>query len=98
MGADGVQQHGNAIQAAKSAGAKRILYTGHQGKGPASIFIPTKENHVPTDALLAECGVPYVSLQNEFLCGVGSVPAARDARDRQDCAARRWASLLDGAG
>ncbi len=66
MGADGVRQHGSAIQAAKSAGAKRILYTSHQGKGPASIFHPTKENHVPTDALLAECGVPYVSLQNGF--------------------------------
>lgn len=66
MGADGVRQHGNAIQAAKSAGAGRILYTSHQGKGPASIFVPTKENHVPTDALLAECGVPYVSLQNGF--------------------------------
>lgn len=66
MGADGVRQHGNAIQAAKDAGAKRILYTSHQGKGKASIFVPTRENHVPTDALLADCGVPYVSLQNGF--------------------------------
>ena len=66
MGADGVRQHGNAIQAAKEAGASRILYTSHQGKGEASIFIPTKENHVPTDTLLAESGVPYVSLQNGF--------------------------------
>ena len=66
MGADGVRQHGNAIQAAKEAGAKRILYTSHQGRGEASIFVPTKENHAPTDALLAECGVPYVSLQNGF--------------------------------
>ncbi len=66
MGADGVRQHGDAIQAAKDAGAKRILYTSHQGKGEASIFVPTRENHVPTDALLADCGVPYVSLQNGF--------------------------------
>lgn len=66
MGADGVRQHGNAIQAAKDAGTRRILYTSHQGKGEASIFVPTKENHVPTDALLAACGVPYVSLQNGF--------------------------------
>lgn len=66
MGAEGVRQHGNAIEAAKDAGAKRILYTSHQGKGAASLFIPTKQNHVPTDALLAECGVPYVSLQNGF--------------------------------
>ncbi len=66
MGADGVRQHANAIQAAKDAGAKRILYTSHQGRGEASIFVPTRENHVPTDALLAGCGVPYVSLQNGF--------------------------------
>ena len=66
MGADGVRQHGNAIQAAKDAGARRILYTSHQGKDEASIFVPTKDNHVPTDALLAACGVPYVSLQNGF--------------------------------
>ena len=66
MGANGVRQHGNAIQAAKAAGVKRILYTSHQGKGSASIFVPTRENHVPTDALLAECCVPYVSLQNGF--------------------------------
>ena len=66
MGAEGVRQHGNAIQAAKEAGARRILYTSHQGRGDASIFIPTKENHVPTDTLLAGCGVPYVSLQNGF--------------------------------
>ena len=66
MGADGVRQHGNAIQAAKDAGVRRILYTSHQGRGEASIFVPTRENHVPTDALLAGCGVPYVSLQNGF--------------------------------
>lgn len=66
MGADGIRQHGNAIQAAKDAGAKRILYTSHQGKGEASLFVPTRENHAPTDALLARCGVPYVSLQNGF--------------------------------
>ena len=66
IGADGVRQHGNAIRAAKDAGVRRILYTSHQGRGEASIFVPTRENHVPTDALLAGCGVPYVSLQNGF--------------------------------
>lgn len=66
MGAEGVRQHGHAIQAAKDAGTKRLLYTSHHGKGAASIFIPTKQSHVPTDALLAECGLPYVSLQNGF--------------------------------
>ncbi len=66
MGAEAVRQHGNAIQAAKDAGARRILYTSHQARGAAPIFLPTKETHVPTEALLAGCGVPYVSLQNGF--------------------------------
>lgn len=66
MGGEGVRQHGNAIHAAKEASVKRILYTSHQGKGAASLFVPTRHNHVPTDALLAQCGVPYVSLQNGF--------------------------------
>ncbi len=66
LGPEGVRQHGNAIQAAKDAGVRRLLYTSHQGKGAASLFVPTKDNHVPTDALLAQCGVPYVSLQNGF--------------------------------
>ncbi len=66
LGEDGVRQHGHAIEAARDAGAKRILYTSHQGRGAASIFIPTRANHVPTDALLRGCGVPYVSLQNGF--------------------------------
>ena len=66
MGADGVRQHGNAIGAAKEAGARRILYTSHQANGPDPIFVPTRDNHVPTEALLAKSGVPYVSLQNGF--------------------------------
>ncbi len=65
FGEEAVRQHGNAIRAAKNAGAKRILYTGHQGANPLSAFVPAR-NHAATEALLQSSGVPYVSLRNGF--------------------------------
>lgn len=65
FGEEAVRQHGNAIQAAKKAGAKRILYTSHQGASSTSAFVPAR-NHAATEALLQACGVPYLSLRNGF--------------------------------
>ncbi len=65
FGEEAVRQHGNAIQAAKNAGAKRILYTSHQGANPSSAFVPARD-HAATEALLQSSGVPYVSLRNGF--------------------------------
>lgn len=65
FGEEAVRQHGNAIQAARDAGAKRILYTSHQGANPTSAFVPAR-NHAATEALLQSSGVPYVSLRNGF--------------------------------
>lgn len=66
FGPEATQQHANAIQAAKVAGARRILYTSHQAASPASVFVPCSQNHAPTEALLQASGVPYVSLRNGF--------------------------------
>ena len=63
---EGVRQHGDAIRAAKDAGAKRILYTSHQAASPSSAFVPARANHAATEALLETSGVPYVSLRNGF--------------------------------
>ena len=65
LGEEGIRQHGNAIQAAKNAGAKRILYTSHQAANPSSAFVPGRD-HAATEALLQSSGVPYVSLRNGF--------------------------------
>ena len=65
FGDEAVRQHGNAIQAAKDAGAKRILYTSHQGASPSSAFVPSRD-HAATESLLASSGVPFVSLRNGF--------------------------------
>ena len=65
FGDEAVRQHGNAIQAAKNAGVKRILYTSHQGANPSSAFVPARD-HAATEALLSSSGVSYVSLRNGF--------------------------------
>jgi NAD(P)H dehydrogenase (quinone) len=65
FGEEAVRQHHHAIQAAKDAGAKRILYTSHQGANLSSAFAPGRD-HAATEALLQSSGVPYVSLRNGF--------------------------------
>ncbi len=65
LGEEAKRQHGNAIRAARDAGAKRILYTSHQGANPSSA-VAFARDHAETEALLASCGVPFVSLRNGF--------------------------------
>ena len=65
FGAEAVAQHGNAINAAKQAGVKRILYTSHQAASASSAFVPARD-HAATEALLAASGVPFVALRNGF--------------------------------
>lgn len=66
FGEEAVRQHGAAIAAAKNAGAKRILYTSHQWANDEPLFVPSRENHAPTEELLQTSGVPFVSLRNGF--------------------------------
>lgn len=65
LGDAGVQLHGAAIDAAKEAGARRILYTSHMGSSATSHFDPMT-THAATEALLQASGVPYTSLRNGF--------------------------------
>lgn len=64
-GEDTVRQHATAIEAAKLAGAKRILYTSQMGANPRSAFAPMRD-HAATEALLADSGVPFTSLRNGY--------------------------------
>jgi NAD(P)H dehydrogenase (quinone) len=64
-GADAVTLHRNAVDAAVSAGAGRILYTSHQGAGIDSPFGPARD-HAATERLLAESGLPWTALRNGF--------------------------------
>lgn len=60
-----VPQHRVAIEAARSAGAGRILYTSQMGSDPRSAF-PPMHTHAATEDILRDCGVPFTSLRNGF--------------------------------
>jgi NAD(P)H dehydrogenase (quinone) len=57
--------HATAIDAAKAAGARRILYTSHMGSSPTSSFRPMVD-HAATEAALRDSGVAFTSLRNGF--------------------------------
>ena len=65
LGEEAIRLHGSAIQAAKAAGAKRILYTSHQAAS-ASSKVAFARDHAATEALLGSSGLPFVSLRNGF--------------------------------
>lgn len=63
--ADAVALHRTAIEAAVAAGARRILYTGHQNVRPDSAFASARD-HAATEEILAASGVAWTSLRNGF--------------------------------
>ena len=65
IGANAVDAHAAAIDAARAAGAERILYTSHQGAGAESPFAPMRD-HAATEEYLAATGTPFTSLRNGF--------------------------------
>lgn len=65
LGDEAIRLHRNAIQAATRAGAKRILYTSHQAAS-ASSKVAFARDHAATEAILQDCGTPFVSLRNGF--------------------------------
>ncbi|MCO8275864.1 NmrA family NAD(P)-binding protein [Actinoplanes sp. TRM 88003] len=54
-----------AIDAARAAGAQRILYTSHQAASKTSLFAP-QLTHAATEDYLAGLGVPFTALRNGF--------------------------------
>jgi NAD(P)H dehydrogenase (quinone) len=64
-GPAGPAPHRAAIEAAKAAGAERILYTSHMGASPSSRFAATVA-HAQTEQDLQACGVAFTALRNGF--------------------------------
>ncbi|GHG37282.1 MULTISPECIES: NmrA family NAD(P)-binding protein [Amycolatopsis] len=58
-----VAHHVSAIEAAREAGVKRVLYTSHQGAAADSLFAPMVD-HAATERRLE--GVPFTALRNGF--------------------------------
>ncbi|MEV6842108.1 SDR family oxidoreductase [Actinoplanes sp. NPDC051411] len=59
-----VDQHRNAIQAAKEVGVGRIIYTSISNAGTSAMKLAAE--HQETERLLAESGVPHTLLRNSW--------------------------------
>jgi NAD(P)H dehydrogenase (quinone) len=64
-GGTAVAAHAAAIDAARAAGAERVLYTSHQAASADSLFAPMPD-HAATERHLAQTGTPFTSLRNGF--------------------------------
>ncbi len=64
-GGDPIGQQRVAIEAARAAGVRRIVYTSHMGVGANSAFSPMHD-HAAAEAMLGEAGVAWTSLRNGF--------------------------------
>ncbi len=60
-----LRHHVAAIDAARDAGAKRVLYTSHQGAADDSLFAPMPD-HAATERHLAAAGPAFTVLRNGF--------------------------------
>ncbi|RZK51594.1 MAG: KR domain-containing protein, partial [Hymenobacter sp.] len=65
LGAEGQQLSRHALEAARAAGARRVLYTSQVAAQTDSAFAPAV-NHAAAEALLAGLGLPYTSLRNGY--------------------------------
>ena len=64
-GGNALAQHRAAINAAKAAGARRIVYTSHMGASASSAFAPMHD-HAATEAVLSDSGLAWTALRNGF--------------------------------
>ena len=65
LGEQALRMHRAAIQAARRASARRVLYTSHMGARADSLFAPASD-HAATEAFLAEGGGAFTSLRHGF--------------------------------
>lgn len=64
-GGDPLVQHRAAINAARAAGVRRIVYTSHMAASTSSAFSPM-HTHAATEEMLWETGVSWTALRNGF--------------------------------
>jgi NAD(P)H dehydrogenase (quinone) len=64
-GGDALAQHRAAIDGARAAGVRRIVYTSHMGASASSAFAPM-HSHAATEQMLKDAGVAWTALRNGF--------------------------------
>jgi NAD(P)H dehydrogenase (quinone) len=77
-GGDPVAQHRSAIDAARSAGVRRIVYTSHMAVSASSAFPPMHDHHA-TEEMLRQSGLAWTALRNGFY-GASGIAMMGDAR------------------
>ena len=65
FGGDPLAQHRTAIDAARAAGTRRIVYTSHMGASSSSAF-PPMHTHAATEVMLRDSGTAWTALRNGF--------------------------------
>lgn len=70
FGADPLVQHRAAIDGARAAGARRLLYTSHMAASDTSSFTPMHDHHA-TERMLRQSGLAWTSLRNGFYASSG---------------------------
>lgn len=66
-----LRMHRTAIEQAKAAGARRVLYASHMGANPSSPF-PPMPDHAATEDMLRESGLAWTALRNGFYATSGA--------------------------
>ncbi len=77
-GGDPLAQHRSAIEAARTAGAKRIVYTSHMAASDSSAFPPMLD-HYATEEMLRQSGLTWTALRNGFYAST-AISLMGDAR------------------
>lgn len=69
-GGDPLSQHASVIEAAKTVGAKRVVYTSQIASSATSAF-PPAHDHAATEQMLAASGLAWTALRNGFYAQSG---------------------------
>lgn len=69
-GGDPLVQHRTGFEAARAAGARRIVYTSHIAASPASAFPPARD-HAASEDILRNSGLAWTTLRHGFYAQSG---------------------------
>lgn len=69
-GGDPLAQHRAAIDAARAAGVRRLVYTSQMAAGPSSAFPPAVD-HAATEEMLDRSGLAWTALRHGFYASSG---------------------------
>lgn len=91
-----IDQHRNAVMAAREAGVKHIAYTSlvDQGAGESDSILA--KEHRATEVIVRESGIPYTILRNTFYAEYLLAPVVQ-ALDRGVCASSVGDAKMGGA-